>query len=294
MKRTLLLLCAMFFVTAGFIPSALTAQDQKKKEQPVIKWVKGPTKADMEGVASVKVPKGYLFADGDNTRKILEYYGNISSNTEVGYLSPDSGDWFVVFSFRKVGYIKDDEGSSLDANAILSSLRKSNEEANKIKREKGMPEMEIKGWYKRPAYDKKTNNLEWATLLRSGKADVVNYNIRYLGRKGVMEVIVVADPKNLKPVIEKSKKLLTGYAFNSGNKYSEFAEGDKVAEYGLKALMTGGALAVAAKTGLLQKFWKLILIVVLGIGAFFKKIFGRKEKPGTVEAQENQPEKEEN
>jgi len=35
----------------------------------------------------------------------------------------------------------------------------------------------------------------------------------------------------------------------------------------------GGALAVAAKSGLLQKFWKLIVVAVLGAGAFLKKLF---------------------
>jgi hypothetical protein len=44
----------------------------------------------------------------------------------------------------------------------------------------------------------------------------------------------------------------------------------------LTALVVGGATAVAAKSGLLKGLWKLIVAGVVGIGAFVKKILGRK------------------
>jgi uncharacterized membrane-anchored protein len=43
--------------------------------------------------------------------------------------------------------------------------------------------------------------------------------------------------------------LLQNYSFNEGEKYSEFRSGDKIAEYGLSALIVGGAAAAAVKTG---------------------------------------------
>jgi DNA-directed RNA polymerase beta' subunit len=42
----------------------------------------------------------------------------------------------------------------------------------------------------------------------------------------------------------------------------------------LTALVAGGAGAIAAKTGLLAKAWKLILVGIAAVGAWLKKLFG--------------------
>jgi uncharacterized membrane-anchored protein len=79
------------------------------------------------------------------------------------------------------------------------------------------------------------------------------------------------------------KTALAGFDFNSGEKYSEFRAGDHVAEFGLGALVLGGAAAVAAKTGFwkvllagLAAGWKAIAVAVAAAGAAIKKLFTRK------------------
>jgi uncharacterized membrane-anchored protein len=70
--------------------------------------------------------------------------------------------------------------------------------------------------------------------------------------------------------------------FNSGNRYADFnpASGDKVASYGIAALVAGG---VAAKLGFFKGLWVLILgakkFIIIGavaIAAWFRKLFGKK------------------
>ena len=46
--------------------------------------------------------------------------------------------------------------------------------------------------------------------------------------------------------------------FKAGSRYAEFGQGDKIAAYGLTALVAGGAGAALAKSGLLSKMWKAI------------------------------------
>ena len=77
---------------------------------------------------------------------------------------------------------------------------------------------------------------------------------------------MVSPPDTLSASIADFKHLVPGYEFSAGEKYAEFVEGDHVAEYGLAALITGGAAAVAAKKGwlaaigiFLVKMWKLLL-----------------------------------
>lgn len=279
MKKNLLTIFTLLLVFPALFTSPLLSQESNPQEIK-IKWVTGPATGNMNGIAEIKIPAKYRFADGDDTRKIMELYGNPPTNREVGYLEPDSSAWFIVFEFDETGYVKDDEKNSLDADQILKSIKEGTEQSNEWRKEKGMPELHVVGWHKKPAYNPETNNLEWAIINESAGHKGINYNIRYLGRKGVMEVVIVVDEKGLKDAVAAANKLLATYTFTQGNKYSEFREGDKIAEYGLAALIAGGAGAAAIKTGLLQKFWKLIVAGVVAAGAGIKRLFSRKKSSG--------------
>jgi len=60
-----------------------------------------------------------------------------------------------------------------------------------------------------------------------------------------------------------------------------------VAKYGIATLIAGGALAAAAKFGILKVLWlgllkfsKFIIIGLVAIAAFFKKLFNRSGSSG--------------
>ena len=289
--RKLILCILTLLVAAGAVFTApLTAQENSGGEIK-INWVYGPAAVNMDGIAEIKIPDKYRFANGDDTRKIMELYGNPPTDLEAGYLEPENREWFIVFEFDKTGYIKDDEKNSLDADAILKSIKEGTSESNKWRKEKGMPDLTILGWQKKPSYNPETNNLEWAIINESAGSRNINHNIRFLGRKGVMSVIIVADEKGLNNAVVSANRLLTTYNFTEGNKYSEFKKGDKIAEYGLAALIAGGAGAAAIKTGLLQKFWKFIVAGFVALGAGIKRLFtGRKSSGEAVKQEEDKTE----
>ena len=97
-----------------------------------------------------------------------------------------------------------------------------------------------------------------------------------------MQATLVADPEEFSLILHDFRSLLAGYEFQTGHRYAEFREGDKIAEYGLTALVVGGAAAVAAKTGLLSKIWKFLVAGVLVLAAFFKKLFSRRKSQRTI------------
>ncbi len=169
---------------------------------------------------------------------------------------------------------------------MLAAIKKGNEYGNEQRKKMGAPPLTITGWEQPPKYNEETHNLEWAIRGESEGTPIVNYNTRLLGRKGVMEVSLVVEPDKLTATLPTYQGLLKEYAFLAGQTYAEYKSGDKIAKYGLAALVTGGAVAVAAKTGLLatlvlffKKGWKLLVIGVVAVGAFFKRlIFGRSSK----------------
>ena len=161
---------------------------------------------------------------------------------------------------------------------MLKSLRENNEEGNKERAKKGWPPFKIVGWHQAPYYDSVTHNLEWAIIIESEGKTNINWNTRVLGRGGVMSVTLMADPSVIHSIRPEYSQALADFSFKKGQQYQEFREGDKMAEYGLTALVVGGATAAAVKTGAAKWLWKLIVVAFGGIAVFIKNLFSRKNK----------------
>lgn len=244
------------------------------------KQVVGPAAAEMNQ-ATFNVPEDYLFTDGNGARTLLEAMGNIPNGSEEGLLLAPDREWFVVFEFNDDGYVKDDEKDELDADKMLKAIQEGNEAANEERQRRGIPALHVLGWEQPPRYNESTHNLEWATRAESEGGQSVNYNTRLLGRRGVMEVTLVCDPTILTATLPHYQEVLGSFSYRSGETYAEYRQGDKIAQYGLAALVLGGAAAGAAKLGFfawiavfLKKAWKLVAVVVAGIAAAIGKLVG--------------------
>jgi uncharacterized membrane-anchored protein len=240
-----------------------------------INWQKGPSLGELGTTGQVQVPAGYVFAGASETRTLMEATHNPTTGREIGFVAPGGEDWFAVFEYDAVGYVKDDEKDSLDADALLESIKAGTEAGNKERAKRGWPPLTIIGWETPPRYNETTHNLEWAVRAESSGLPVINYNTRILGRGGVMEVTLVTDQALLAETLPKFKTMLAGFDFNSGQKYSEFRPGDKTAAYGLTGLIVGGTTAALVKSGAFKWLWKVIVAAVVGLGALAKKIFSR-------------------
>jgi len=240
-----------------------------------VKWQKGPSVGQLGINAEVKIPEGYLFANARDTRTIMEENKNPITNRELGLIAPAGETWFAVFEFDDVGYVKDDEKTSLDANAILESIKQGTEEGNKERLKRGWPTMKIIGWETVPRYNETRPTLEWAFRAESEGYPVINHNTRLLGRGGVMEVTLVTDPDALAETLPKFKTMLSGFEFNEGHRYAQFTSGDKTAAYGLTGLIVAGGAAAAVKTGAFKWLWKVIVAAVVGVAGLVKKLFSR-------------------
>ncbi len=232
--------------------------------------------------ATIEIPAGYRFLNGDDAAKLMEAYGNLPS-TYDGMIAIDNLDWLVLFEFEKSGYVKDDEKDELNAKKLLATLRDQQEQSNEYRKSQGLEPMFLDGWAIEPKYNETTNNLEWGLLLRSGDSgQFVNYKTKLLGREGIMNVTLICDYDKLASVLPTYQDLLTGHQYNSGKSYADYRQGDKLSEYGLTALIAGGAIYGAAKLGFLsgimvffKKFFKIIIVGILGIGYAIKKFFAK-------------------
>lgn len=266
----------------------LQAQGESGLTFDDIPWQSGPTTGDLGDEAEIRVPEHCLFTGAKGARQFMELTENPADGSERGVLfcevqgsanAEEPERWFAVFSFDPSGYVKDDEKDELDADAILASIKEGAEASNEERVERGWGRFDIVGWVKEPFYDQSTNNLTWSI---DGKDEsnehTINHSVRLLGRGGVMHADLVVDPSSLTAAVAEYNTALRGFVFKPGHRYSEWRSGDKVAAYGLTALVAGGAGAMAAKSGLLGKLWKVIVGGAIALFAAIKKLFGRKEK----------------
>jgi len=273
MRRALMVLLLMW-------PLLAWSQGGKEAEIRKLAWQNGPFDGRIGDKATITVPQGYVFLDERNTSRFLELTGNPPREGHYLY-APQSLEWFAVFAFDASGYVKDDE--KIDADQLLATLKRSDGPENEERKRLGMEAIYTEGWQVAPHYDSDTRRLEWGMRLRTARGHyVVNYSSRLLGRTGVMRAILVSDPDSLEADMLRFKVALKDFTYVQGERYSEFKPGDKVAAYGLGALIVGGAAAVATKKG----FWgalvaflvaakklvaALVVAALAGIGALFKR-----------------------
>ena len=255
------------------------ATQELPPEIKALRWQESG-KGEIADKASVKIPSGYAFLGEADTSKLLQAFGNPPSSDHF-LIAPKSLDWFAVFSYDDTGYVKDDE--KIDADDLLKSMQSGDKAGNEQRKKLGLEALYTDGWQVPPHYDTATKRLEWGLRLRDEQGQyVVNYTTRLLGRTGVMEATLVTDPESLTKDVAEFRKVLTGFDYNGGYRYSEFKQGDKVAAYGLAALVLGGAAAVATKKGfwaVLGGFfaagWKFIIAALVAMGAGIGKLFKR-------------------
>jgi uncharacterized membrane-anchored protein len=249
------------------------------------------------GLATLHVPDGFRFLNGSDAQTVLvKLWGNPPGSSEpLGMLMPSGvsplseQSWAVLFTYEPDGYVSDKDAEKINYTELLSQMQKDLVSANEERQKSGYEPIQLVGWAKAPHYDSQTHKLYWAKELKFGShpENTLNYNIRMLGRRGVLVLNAVAEMSQLAEIEEATPKILAATDFNAGHRYADFnPKTDKIASYGLAALVAGTATAAAVKLGLFKGLWvailaakKFIIIGVVAVAAFIRKLFQRKQSP---------------
>src|SRR5437879_11972839 len=205
-----------------------------------IPWADGRTRGALGPEATLSVPAGCLFTGVDGVKMFLQLTENIASGNERGVVmcqgDQTADPWFVLFSYDKSGYVRDDEGSKLDADAILETVQRGTEAANRERKSRGWGTLSVEGWATKPFYDRTTNNLTWAiTAPHNTGGRTVNHSVRLLARGGVMHADPVTTPQQLAAPVPTCNGMISGFTYQAGQKYAERRPGDKGAAQALTA-----------------------------------------------------------
>lgn len=241
-------------------------------------------------IATLDLPANFRYlSPADSEKLLVEGWGNPPGNETLGMIIPtetsplSEAGWGVVITYTEDGHIKDEDADKINYTELLEDMKKQSEEASKERVKQGYGAMHLVGWAEQPSYDKSARKMLWAKEYSGDKQgeNSLNYNIRVLGRKGVLVLNAVAGMKQISQIKSEMPSILAVTEFTKGNRYEDFdSKTDHTAEYGLAALVAGG---VAAKMGLFAKlgvlllaFKKFIIIGLVAAAAFLKKIFSKK------------------
>lgn len=256
-----------------------------------------------DGLATMKLAEGHRFLGAEEARHVIvNVWGNPPGAAEgtLGLILPkgepvlSETGWAVVVGFQEEGYVEDDDAADINYDDLLEEMQEGSRQDNEQRKEQGFDQLQLVGWAEAPHYDSASKKLYWAKNLKvvpanpadAGGGNVLNYDVRILGRRGVLVLSAVSGMEELKAVSEGMKEVLAYTSFNEGHRYADFnPDMDKVAAYGIGALIAG---KIASKAGLfamlgvfLLKAKKLVIVAVIAVAALLKKVFGgSKESEG--------------
>ena len=240
------------------------------------------------GIGTLKVPDGFKYLDADQSNYVLtDLWGNPKSESSLGMIIPEpmgvlgEHTWAFNVQYDEMGYVKDDDAGDIDYDELLAEMQNDTREASKERVKEGYEAIELVGWAAKPYYDKERKILHWAKELKFGESaeNTLNYNVRILGRKGVLVLNAISSMNELPEVNKNIDKVLNIVAFSDGNKYADFNPSvDEVAAWTVGGLVAGKVMAKAGFFVLVLKFWKVIALAVAGAGSFLWRLVSGRSK----------------
>ncbi|WP_347558124.1 DUF2167 domain-containing protein [Robbsia sp. KACC 23696] len=249
---------------------------------------KGPRDIAIFDEATLSLPADDVFIPAAGAARVFKSMGQtLDEKRFVGVVASarDDSHWFALINFVRDGYVRDGDAQDWKADDLLRRLTDGTKQSNPSRKAHGAPALDVLGWAEPPTYDSKAHKLVWAVIAqRDDQPDdqahhVVNYQTVALGRDGHLDLTIGSNLADLEADKSIATSLLQRVAFLPGKRYDDFNKlTDKVAAYGLAALVVGVA---AKKLGLLAlllaflvKFAKLaapIGVLVMWIKKKFRR-----------------------
>lgn len=239
------------------------------------------------GAATIDVPPTHKFLAADQSYHLLvDVWQNppaIADDLLGIVLQAEAGVYddlpaYVVY-YEENGYVNDRDAGRIDYDAKLRDMIHEDSLSNVQRRAAGYGGLQLIGWASPPYYDRERKALHWAKEMVSDDSErnVLNYNIRILGRYGVLVINAISTMDHLDEVQDELPAVLDMAAFNEGYRHADYdPDIDGESSKGLAGLIDGKEQEVKGK------LMKLVLIAAGGFVGMLLLIialwyfFGRK------------------
>jgi uncharacterized membrane-anchored protein len=238
------------------------------------------------GGVQLNVPQGFYFLSAEHAQRVIvDAWNNppTAADKVLGMIMPSDktpldDTWGAVITYDEDGYVSDEDAAGIDYSSLLKDMQEGTAQASEERVKQGFASISLVGWASPPFYDRDTHKLHWAKELAFGDQDkhTLNYDVRALGRRGVLKINFVAGMDQLDEIKGVIPAVMAMPQFEQGSRYQDYVPGaDKVAAYGIGGLIAGkllskvGILAIAL--AFLKKGW---ILVVLALGGLWRLVAG--------------------
>ena len=270
-------------------PSVDIKNDEARKILEPMDFQQGVIKLGAGGVRLDVPAKYYFLGPADARRALVDIWGNPPTSAEgvLGMILPSiklpvDDTWGAIVRFDDDGYVSDEDAQKIDYKELLKGMQESTAEASEARAKAGYGTMKLIGWASQPFYDAATKKLHWAKELEfDGKTPhTLNYDVRALGRAGVLKINFVAGMEDLPVIRQVIPDVMEMAQFEQGARYADYVPGaDKVAAYGIGGLIAGKLLAKAGLLAFALVFLKKAgVFIVIGLAAVARVFAGRFKK----------------
>lgn len=270
--RHLTLLLALCLPTLCFCQEPLSPDEAPLDIDSLIssfQWETGTIELS-EGAITLDVPPTHKFLEAEQAYHLLvDVWENPPGIAEAllgvvlqAEADPYSDSPAYVVYYEESGYVHDRDAGRIDYDAKLRDMIREDSVSNAERRLAGYGGLQLIGWASPPHYDRQRKALHWAKEMVSENSErnVLNYNIRMLGRFGVVVINAISTMDHLDDVKAELPAVLDMAAFNEGYRYADYDPSiDGAEQKGLGSLIDGKDEEIR---GTIKR------LLLLGAGAF--------------------------
>jgi uncharacterized membrane-anchored protein len=265
-------------------------QEAYDAEVARLHWKKGPGSYDLgDSHARVSLPQNIEILTGAEAERMAFLNNGIEFPETVAMARTRTSDAIIYIDYYADGFVTDEDWSELDADALLEDIHDSTEAANAERASNGFAPMHTVGWLIAPTYDAATNTARWAIELEENGDRFANIQVIKLGRHGYHQITWAGPVHGADGTPMFLQAMIDSHSYDDGFRYADYVEGDKVAGFGIGALVTASAIGSKPGKGLIaaivgttlliaKKAWFVVLGALGAIGAFFKQLFNRGDR----------------
>jgi uncharacterized membrane-anchored protein len=278
---------ALLCLAAVTPAQAQMTPEQRREEMGKIPWVRDGSHKLGESSSTLSLPPDHAAAFAADAVRFETLLGNsdLASRHVEAVVINRRNEQVIFQSFNDEGYITLDDWKDVDAAAMLETIKDNTEKGNAEKISDGFSPVHVKGWLQQPTLDRDGNTVRWAIAADDSGTAIVNAVALRLGRRGFEKLTWVGDANAYVAQGGELDLMLGSHTFDPGFRYADFVSGDKVAAYGVGALvatLVGAKLAkVGLFAGLLVLLKKFGVFAVIALGGLFAKfgraLFGQKQ-----------------
>ncbi|MDC0032283.1 DUF2167 domain-containing protein [Pelagibacteraceae bacterium] len=253
-----------------------------------IDWGNGPTTITHTSAdARVKIHENEIYLTNRNLINQWLYYENgidFGNQIEIYILNLDNFSARTYGNFSKDGYIKIDDWNEIDHTKFIKEKKDLYMSSNDLREQSGADTITDVVWIYKPKLYRDKNIVEYSFKVTWRSKDGEMYNstdstVLHLGRYGYSSCTFVVDHRDYQLAKYTFEKIKDDYVFNDTHQYSDFKQGDKVAAYGIGALLAASmGIKGIAKAGFMatlmlfaKKAWFILLLPFIFIGRLFNR-----------------------